>query len=102
MQPPPPSSPSPPPLQVSLTEAGKMLGGDEPFSVRTIQRLIACGELIATGNGRLRRVDYQSILDKQARMRQGAPLWPERKRNAARGGKATASIRPARAGLALS
>lgn len=64
------------PLQVSLKDAAKMLD----YSERTVQRMVDHGEIIATGSGRLRRYDVQSIIDKQARMRQGEPLLCARRK----------------------
>lgn len=46
---------------VTLKKAGELLGGDEPWSVRTVSRKIACGDLEAYGERRLRRVTMRSI-----------------------------------------
>jgi excisionase family DNA binding protein len=57
------------PLQVSIREAARLLAYDE----RTIRRLIARGELIAAGNGRLRRVPMASLRAYQERTRSPSP-----------------------------
>lgn len=46
------------PLLVSIVRAGELLS----MSRRSVERLIAKGELIAVGLGRLRRVSYISLL----------------------------------------
>lgn len=65
----PPPAASPPahsePLQVSITEAGRLLA----YNARTIRRLIDRGELTAVGTGRLRRIPMQSLYDYQQRNR---------------------------------
>lgn len=48
------------PLLVSYLEAARLLGG---VSTRHIERLVKAGQLRAVGQGRARRVLYQSILD---------------------------------------
>lgn len=52
-------------LQVSVRHAAEMLD----YSTRTIYRLISQGELATTGSGQLLRIDYQSLLDYQSRIR---------------------------------
>lgn len=46
---------------VTLKEAGSILGGDVPISIRTISRLIKRGDLDAYGAGSCRRVTMTSI-----------------------------------------
>ena len=53
------------PLQYSITDTARLLG----FSRRTVERLIACGELDSVGRGKLRRVPYDSIAAYQTRHR---------------------------------
>lgn len=52
-------------LQVTIRDAAALLSYDE----RTIRRLIARGELIAIGRGRLRRVALADLRDWQSRNR---------------------------------
>lgn len=51
------------PLQVTITEAARLLA----YDTRTIRRLIARGELTAVGEGRMRRVPVQALRDYQQR-----------------------------------
>jgi excisionase family DNA binding protein len=51
------------PLQVTISEAARLLAYDS----RTIRRLIIRGEIIAVGEGRMRRVPVQSLRDYQQR-----------------------------------
>ena len=51
------------PLQVTITEAARLLAYDS----RTIRRLILRGEITAVGEGRLRRVPLQSLREYQQR-----------------------------------
>jgi excisionase family DNA binding protein len=51
------------PLQVTITEAARLLA----YDTRTIRRLIARGELKAVGEGRMRRVPVQALRDYQQR-----------------------------------
>lgn len=51
------------PLQVTITEAARLLA----YDARTIRRLITRGELSAVGEGRLRRIPVQSLRDYQQR-----------------------------------
>jgi excisionase family DNA binding protein len=53
------------PLQYSITDTARLLG----FSRRTVERLIACGELASVGRGKLRRVPFDSIAAYQTRHR---------------------------------
>lgn len=53
------------PLQHRIEEAAELLA----VSRRTIERLIACGELETVGQGRLRRVTHASIIAYQNRHR---------------------------------
>lgn len=53
------------PLQVSVKHAAALLD----HSTRTIYRLIEKGELETTGSGQLLRIDYQSLLAYQERIR---------------------------------
>lgn len=53
----------PEPLQVTLSEAARLLA----YNVRTIYRLILSGELRCVGQGRLRRIPMQSLRDYQQR-----------------------------------
>lgn len=53
------------PLQYSITDTARLLD----FSRRTVERLIACGELASIGRGKLRRVPYDSIVTYQNRHR---------------------------------
>jgi hypothetical protein len=69
---------------VTLETAAKMLGGDKPYSRRTIQRMIAAGVLEARGRGQLRRVTVISI---QAYLN-GARIWDSDDR--------AATVRPTR------
>jgi len=46
---------------VTLAEAGAILGGDRPYSKKTIQRLIKAGRLQAIGERQLRRVLRTSL-----------------------------------------
>jgi excisionase family DNA binding protein len=55
------------PLQLKIAKAAAALDCSE----RTITRLIAAGELRATGRGRLRRVEYASLVEYIARHRNG-------------------------------
>jgi excisionase family DNA binding protein len=57
------------PLQVSIREAARLMAYDE----RTIRRLIARGEIVAAGEGRLRRVPLASLRAYQERTRSNAP-----------------------------
>lgn len=47
-----------PPKQVKIARAAQLLD----YSEKTIDRLIRSGELVAVGSGRLRRVEYASIV----------------------------------------
>jgi excisionase family DNA binding protein len=51
------------PLQVTINEAARLLA----YDTRTIRRLILRGELVAVGEGRMRRVPVQSLRDYQQR-----------------------------------
>jgi len=51
------------PLQVSISEAARLLA----YDTRTIRRLILRRELSAVGEGRLRRIPLQSLRDYQQR-----------------------------------
>ena len=51
------------PLQVSISEAARLLA----YDTRTIRRLIVRRELAAVGEGRLRRIPLQSLRDYQQR-----------------------------------
>jgi excisionase family DNA binding protein len=53
------------PLQVTVLEAARLLS----YDTRTIRQLITKGELSAVGQGRLRRVDMQSLHEYQRRHR---------------------------------
>lgn len=53
----------PEPLQVTINEAARLLA----YDARTIRRLIIRGELVAVGQGRLRRIPMQSLRDYQQR-----------------------------------
>jgi excisionase family DNA binding protein len=53
----------PEPLQVTISEAARLLSYDD----RTIRRLIVRGEIVAVGQGRLRRIPMQSLRDYQQR-----------------------------------
>jgi excisionase family DNA binding protein len=53
------------PLQYSIKDTARLLG----FSRRTVERLIAHGELATVGRGKLRRVPYDSIVAYQNRHR---------------------------------
>ena len=53
------------PLQYRIVDAARLLG----FSRRTIERLIARGELATVGQGKLKRVPYDSIVAYQNRHR---------------------------------
>lgn len=47
------------PLVYSMRDTARLLGG---MSMRTVDRLIARGELVSIGQRKLRRVTYASIL----------------------------------------
>jgi excisionase family DNA binding protein len=51
------------PLQVTIAEAARLLAYDS----RTIRRLIVRGELVAVGEGRMRRIPVQALRDYQQR-----------------------------------
>lgn len=51
------------PLQVTITEAARLLA----YDTRTIRRLIIRGEIPAVGEGRLRRIPLQGLRDYQQR-----------------------------------
>ena len=51
------------PLQVTISEAARLLA----YDARTIRRLIARGEIAAVGAGRMRRVPMRSLHDYQQR-----------------------------------
>jgi excisionase family DNA binding protein len=51
------------PLQVTIVEAARLLA----YDTRTIRRLIIRGELVAVGEGRMRRVPVQALRDYQQR-----------------------------------
>ncbi len=51
------------PLQVTIVEAARLLA----YDTRTIRRLIRRGDLVAVGEGRMRRVPVQSLRDYQQR-----------------------------------
>ena len=53
------------PLQYSINDTARLLG----FSRRTVERLIAAGELATVERGKLRRVPYDSIVAYQNRHR---------------------------------
>ena len=53
--------------QVSLAEAGRILG----YSKKTVERLCQRGELASIGTGRLRRIAISDIKAFQARNRTG-------------------------------
>jgi excisionase family DNA binding protein len=53
------------PLQYSIVDTARLLA----VSRRTVERLIAQGELATVGRGRLKRVPYDSIVDYQNRHR---------------------------------
>src|SRR5262245_44891196 len=65
------------PRFVTLAEAGAILGGDRPYSTKTIQRLIRAGRLKAIGERQLRRVVRASLEQLIAGLESGVPLWPE-------------------------
>ncbi len=46
------------PLQVKIARAARLLDCSE----RTVTRLLDTGELVAVGSGRLRRIEYASII----------------------------------------
>lgn len=48
---------------VTLEEAGRMLGGERPYSRMTLYRMIYDGAIVSRGTGRLRRITLQSIQD---------------------------------------
>jgi excisionase family DNA binding protein len=56
------------PLQVKITRAAQLLDCSE----KTVDRLIKSGELAVVGSGRLRRVEYASIIEYIARHRKQA------------------------------
>jgi excisionase family DNA binding protein len=58
------------PLAYKLADVGRILGG---MHQRTIERLIARGELESVGRGKLRRVTYTSILAYLERNRNEVP-----------------------------
>ena len=60
-----PLDPPQPPLQVTIHEAARLLA----YNTRTIKQLIDRGELPTVGEGRLRRVPMQSLLEYQQRNR---------------------------------
>lgn len=60
-----PPEPQQPPLQVTIHEAARLLA----YNTRVIRQLIARGELPAVGEGHLRRIPMQSLLDYQQRNR---------------------------------
>lgn len=62
----PPPAANAPRLQVKVKDAAVMLG----VCRRTIRRLADQGVLVWRGEGRLARIDYQSILDYHERGRQ--------------------------------
>jgi excisionase family DNA binding protein len=47
------------PIQYTIVDTGRLLA----VSRRTVERLIAQGELATVGRGRLKRVPYDSIVD---------------------------------------
>jgi excisionase family DNA binding protein len=51
------------PLQVTIMEAARLLA----YDTRTIRRLISRGELVAVGEGRMRRIPVQALRDYQQR-----------------------------------
>ncbi len=53
----------PEPLQVTISEAARLLAYDG----RTIRRLIARGEIAAVGTGRMRRIPMRSLHEYQQR-----------------------------------
>lgn len=53
------------PLQVTIRNAARLLSVSE----KTIDRLIKAGELVGVGRGKLRRVEYASIVAYIARHR---------------------------------
>jgi excisionase family DNA binding protein len=53
------------PLQYSIIDTARLLG----FSRRTVERLIAQGELATVGTGKLKRIPYDSIVAYQNRHR---------------------------------
>ena len=53
------------PLQYSIVDTARLLG----FSRRTVERLIAQGELATVGTGKLKRVPYDAIVTYQNRHR---------------------------------
>lgn len=59
----------PEPLQVTISEAARLLA----YDARTVRRLIMRGELPAVGQGRLRRVPMQSLRDYQQRHLTASP-----------------------------
>ena len=63
---------------VTLAEAGILLGGDKPYSTKTIQRLVSVGRLVAVGDRALRRITRKSLDSLIAELEAGAPLWPAR------------------------
>jgi excisionase family DNA binding protein len=46
------------PLQYKIKDAARLLS----VSPRTVERLLAAGELASVGRGKLRRIPYESIL----------------------------------------
>jgi Helix-turn-helix domain len=58
------------PLVYSVRDTGRLLGG---MSMRTVERLIARGELDSIGHYKLRRVTYSSIVAYIERNRNEAP-----------------------------
>lgn len=57
------SASRPEPLQVTISEAARLLA----YDARTIRRLIARGEIAAVGAGRMRRIPMRSLHDYQQR-----------------------------------
>jgi excisionase family DNA binding protein len=53
------------PIQYKIQDTARLLS----VSRRTVERLIACGELSTFGTGKLKRVPYDSILAYQNRYR---------------------------------
>lgn len=86
---------------VTYAEAGELLGGDAPLSLRTIERMVQAGDLERAGERKRRRITERSILAYQegarGQWRKGAndeplALGVQPKRPMARGRRAIPSL----------
>lgn len=70
------------PNPITLEDAGALLGGDKPWSRKTVERVIAAGLLNDYGRGMTRRVLRRDVENLIERLSKGEVAWPPRKATA--------------------